>query len=193
MPQRDPIVTAKSVASLDQLSGSFRLWHWRGLECRGDGKSRHALREPLQDMRERVLAMQALWTQDKAEFHGEFVAFDPVWLYPKPKQKPYPPILLGGESDHTLRRVVEFGNGWLPRRQREFDPDRAVARLRQAAAAAGRDPTTFSITVFNAPADENSAWHRLMGWSAANYRPTQNANEQNTGPLLHSYRRVAYH
>jgi alkanesulfonate monooxygenase SsuD/methylene tetrahydromethanopterin reductase-like flavin-dependent oxidoreductase (luciferase family) len=105
-------------------------------------------------LRERVLAMQALWTQDKAEFHGEFVAFDPVWLYPKPKQKPYPPILLGGESDHTLRRVVEFGNGWLPRRQREFDPDRAVARLRQAAAAAGRDPTTSSITVFNAPADE---------------------------------------
>ncbi len=105
-------------------------------------------------LRERVLAMQALWTQDKAEFHGEFVAFDLLWLYPKPKQKPYPPILLGGESDHTLRRVVKFGNGWLPRSHGEFDPDRAVARLRQAAAAAGRDPTTFSITVFNAPADE---------------------------------------
>ncbi len=98
--------------------------------------------------------MRALWTQDKAEFHGEFVAFDPVWLYPKPKQQPYPPILLGGESDHTLRRVVEFCDGWLPRSYGEFDPDRAVARLRQAAAAAGRDPTTFSITVFNAPADE---------------------------------------
>jgi alkanesulfonate monooxygenase SsuD/methylene tetrahydromethanopterin reductase-like flavin-dependent oxidoreductase (luciferase family) len=92
-----------------------------------------------------VLAMQALWTRDKAEFHGEFVAFDPVWLYPKPKQKPYPPILLGGESDHTLRRVVEFGNGWLPRRQREFDPDRAVARLRQAAAAVGRESPASRI------------------------------------------------
>ena len=88
-------------------------------------------------LRERVLAMQALWTHDTAEFHGEFVTFDPVWLYPKPKKKPYPPILLGGESDHTLRRVVEFGNGWLPRAHRGFEPGRAVARLRQAAAAAG--------------------------------------------------------
>jgi alkanesulfonate monooxygenase SsuD/methylene tetrahydromethanopterin reductase-like flavin-dependent oxidoreductase (luciferase family) len=58
--------------------------------------------------------MQALWTQDMAEFHGEFVGFDPVWLYPKPKQKPYPAILLGGESEHTLRRVVEFGNVGSP-------------------------------------------------------------------------------
>jgi alkanesulfonate monooxygenase SsuD/methylene tetrahydromethanopterin reductase-like flavin-dependent oxidoreductase (luciferase family) len=105
-------------------------------------------------LRERVLAMRALWTEDKAEFHGEFVAFDSVWLYPKPKQQPYPPILLGGESDHTLRRVVEFCDGWLPRSYGDFDPNRAVARLRQAAEAAGRNPTAFSITVFNAPADE---------------------------------------
>jgi alkanesulfonate monooxygenase SsuD/methylene tetrahydromethanopterin reductase-like flavin-dependent oxidoreductase (luciferase family) len=98
--------------------------------------------------------MQALWTKDTAEFHGDFVTFDPAWLYPKPKQRPYPLILLGGESDHTLRRVVEFGNGWLPRAYHGFDPDCAVARLRQAAVAAGRDPTSFLITVFNAPADE---------------------------------------
>ena len=116
VPQRDPIVTAKSVASLDRtLPGRFVFgigggWNAEEMENHGTHyESRFKI------LRERVLAMQALWTQDKAEFHGEFVAFDPVWLYPKPKQKPYPPILLGGESDHTLRRVVEFGNGWFPR------------------------------------------------------------------------------
>jgi alkanesulfonate monooxygenase SsuD/methylene tetrahydromethanopterin reductase-like flavin-dependent oxidoreductase (luciferase family) len=71
--------------------------------------------------------------------------------------------LLGGESDHTLRRVVEFGNGWLPRAHRGFQPDRAVARLRQAAAAGGRDPTAFSITVFNAPTDEAVLASREVG------------------------------
>ena len=155
VPQRDPIVTAKSVASLDRLSqGRFVFGiggGWNAEEMENHG-THYGSRFKI--LRERVLAMQALWTQDKAEFHGEFVAFDPVWLYPKPKQQPYPPILLGGESDHTLRRVVEFCDGWLPRSHGEFDPDRAVARLRQAAAAAGRDPTAFSITVFNAPADE---------------------------------------
>ena len=155
VPQRDPIITAKSVASLDQLSGGRFIFGigggWNVEEMENHG-TRYESRFKI--LRERVLAMQALWTHDTAEFHGEFVTFDPVWLYPKPKKKPYPPILLGGESDHTLRRVVEFGNGWLPRAHRGFDPDRAVARLRQAAAAGGRDPTAFSITVFNAPTHE---------------------------------------
>jgi probable F420-dependent oxidoreductase len=155
VPQRDPIITAKSVASLDQLSGGRFIFGigggWNVEEMENHG-TRYESRFKI--LRERVLAMQALWTHDTAEFHGEFVTFDPVWLYPKPKKKPYPPILLGGESDHTLRRVVEFGNGWLPRAHRGFEPDRAVGRLRQAAAAGGRDPTAFSITVFNAPTDE---------------------------------------
>lgn len=155
VPQRDPIITAKSVASLDQLSGGRFIFGigggWNVEEMENHG-TRYESRFKI--LRERVLAMQALWTHDTAEFHGEFVTFDPVWLYPKPKKKPYPPILLGGESDHTLRRVVEFGNGWLPRAHRGFEPDRAVARLRQAAAAGGRDLTAFSITVFNAPTEE---------------------------------------
>ena len=100
--------------------------------------------------------MKELWTKEEAEFHGEFVNFDPVWLYPKPKQKPHPPIFLGGESDHTLRRVVEFCDGWFPRPRGSWEPKRAVARLRQVADAAGRDPETLSITVFNAPADEGA-------------------------------------
>jgi probable F420-dependent oxidoreductase len=155
VPQRDPIVTAKSVASLDQLSGGRFLFGigggWNVEEMENHG-TRYQARFKM--LRERVLAMQALWTHDEAEFHGEFVNFDPVWLYPKPKQKPYPPILLGGETDHTLRRVVEFGSGWLPRARGGFEPDHAVARLRQAASEGGRDPVAFAITVFNAPAEE---------------------------------------
>jgi len=155
VPQRDPIVTAKSVASLDQLSGGRFVFGigggWNVEEMENHG-TRYQARFKI--LRERVLAMQALWTHDEAEFHGEFVNFDPVWLYPKPKQKPYPPILLGGETDHTLRRVVEFGSGWLPRARGGFEPDDAVARLRHAASEGGRDPAAFAITVFNAPAEE---------------------------------------
>jgi len=82
------------------------------------------------------------------------VNFDPVWMYPKPLQQPHPPILLGGPSDYTLKRVVEFCDGWLPLARAGFEPTRAVARLREAAAAAGRDYSTLSISAFAAPAEE---------------------------------------
>src|SRR5215831_16277990 len=154
IPQHDPIVTAKSVASLDQLSGGRFIFGigggWNREEMENHG-AQYDTRFKL--LRERILAMKALWTQEQAEFHGEFVNFDPVWLYPKPKQKPHPPILLGGESDHTVRRVVEFCDGWFPRPRAGWEPKRAVTRLREAAVAAKRDPATLSITVFNAPAD----------------------------------------
>ena len=106
-------------------------------------------------LRERILAMKALWTQEEAAFHGEMVSFDPVWFYPRPLQRPHPPILLGGPSDHTLKRVVEFCDGWFPIASRGgFNPRDAVRRLRQVASAAGRDFSTLSISVFGAPAVE---------------------------------------
>jgi len=154
LPQRDPIVTAKSVASLDQLSGGrFILalgggWNVDEMENHG---AKYESRFKL--LRERALAMRELWTKEEAEFHGEFVNFDKAWSYPKPKQKPYPPILLGGETDHTLKRVVEFCDGWFPRTRGGFDPKVAVERLKKAAVAGGRDPKTLSITVFAAPPD----------------------------------------
>src|SRR5260221_544747 len=104
-------------------------------------------------MRERALAMKALWTEEKPSFHGEMVRFDPAWSYPKPAQRPHPPILLGGESDHTLKRVVEFCDGWLPRSGPDFNPKEAVGRLRRIAGAAGRGFASPSNTVFRAPAD----------------------------------------
>jgi len=155
IPQRDPIVTAKCVASLDQLSNGRFLFGigggWNVDEMENHG-ARYETRFKL--LRERILAMKALWTQQEAAFHGEMVDFDPVWLYPKPAQRPYPPILLGGLSDYTVKRVVEFCDGWLPIARPGFDPKEAVARLRQAASASGRDFSTLSISVFAAPADE---------------------------------------
>ncbi len=79
------------------------------------------------------------------------VDFDPVWAYPKPVQKPHPPVILGGESDYTLARVVEFCDGWLPRARGDFDPVEGMGRLRRAAETAGRDMSTLSMTVFGAP------------------------------------------
>jgi probable F420-dependent oxidoreductase len=147
-------VTAKSIASLDQLSGGRFVFGigagWNAEEMENHG-TRYETR--FQVMRERVLAMKAIWTQEEAAFHGKVVQFDPIWSYPKPTQKPHPPVLLGGETDHTLKRVVEFCDGWLPRATSGFDAKEAVGRLRRMASAAGRDPSTLSITVFGAPAD----------------------------------------
>ena len=154
IPQRDPIVTAKCVASLDQLSnGRFVFgigggWNVDEMENHG---ARYETRFKL--MRERILAMKALWTDEEAAFHGEMVNFDAVWLYPKPMQQPHPPILLGGSSDYTLKRVVEFCNGWFPIARPGFKPKEAIGRLRRVASAAGRDFSTLTISVFGAPAD----------------------------------------
>ncbi|HYB40709.1 MAG TPA: LLM class F420-dependent oxidoreductase [Candidatus Methylomirabilis sp.] len=147
--ERDPIVTAKCVASLDVLSGGRFLfgigagWNAEEMENHGtDFKSRFAL------MRERVLAMKAIWTQEAAEFHGQFVNFEPMWAHPKPAQKPHPPVLLGGETAHTLQRVVDFCEGWLPRGRGGFDIAPGLADLRARALKAGRDPKSISVTVF---------------------------------------------
>lgn len=165
IPQRDPIVTAKSVASLDQLSGGrFILamgggWNVEEMENHG---ARYDTRFKL--LRERVLAMKELWTKEEAEYHGEFVKVERSWQYPKPKQRPHPPLLLGGETDYTLKRVVEFCDGWFPRPRGGWEPKSAMERLRNTAKAAGRDPKTLSITVFNAPADrEKLAVYREAG------------------------------
>lgn len=154
VPQHDPIVTAKSIASLDQLSGGRFVFGigggWNVDEMENHG-ARYETR--FRQMREHVLAMKELWTNDEASFHGEFVNFDPAWSWPKPAQRPHPPILLGGETDHTLKRVVDFCDGWFPRPRPGFDPAQAVDRLRRMASEKGREFGTLSITVFGAPAD----------------------------------------
>lgn len=153
LTERDPIATAKAVASLDLLSGGrfeFGIgagWNAEEMEHHGTAFSNR-----FQVMSERAQAMQTLWRQEEAAWHGKFVHFDAAWSFPKPVQKPNPPILVGGESVHTLRRVVAFGDGWFPRARRGFDPATEVARLKRVADAAERDASTLSISVFGAPA-----------------------------------------
>src|SRR6185295_12183030 len=104
-------------------------------------------------MRERILAMKEIWTKEEAEFHGEFVNFDPVWSHPKPAQKPHPPILMGGDGAGTHDRVVEFCDGWMPIGFRATDIPEKIATLHKKAEAAGRDPKSLSISIFAAKPD----------------------------------------
>ena len=154
VPQHEPIVTAKAIASLDQLSGGRFIfgigggWNVEEMENHGATyKTRFA------QMREHVLAMKELWTKEEASYDGEFVKFDRVWSWPKPAQKPHPPVILGGETDHTLRRVIEYCDGWFPRPRGGFDVVKGVAHLNQMAEKAGRNPSTITTIVFGAAND----------------------------------------
>lgn len=156
MSQRDPIVTAKAAASLDYLSnGRFDFaigagWNAEEMENHGT-----VFETRFRVMSERIRAMKTIWTEEEAEFHGEFVDFDPIWSYPKPVQKPHPPLLLGGETKYTMKRIVDFADGWFPR-PRGFDPAQGMAQLAQIAAEAGRDMSTISCTVFGAKPDRET-------------------------------------
>lgn len=152
LTERDPIVNAKEAASLDLLSGGrFELaigagWNAEEMENHGT-----AFATRFRVMSERARAMKVIWAEEEPEFHGEFVDFDPIWSYPKPVQRPNPPILVGGETDHTLRRVVDWADGWFPRGRGGFDPAEGMARLKAIADEAGRPMDTIDVSLFGAP------------------------------------------
>ena len=155
--ERDPIVTAKEVATLDKLSNGRVIfgigggWNAEEMENHGtDYKRRWRV------LRERALAMKEIWTKDEAEFHGEFVNFDPIWSFPKPVQKPHPPILMGGDGLTTFERVIEFCDGWMPIGLRLVNVEEKIAALRRRAEEADRDPSSISITIFAANADRKA-------------------------------------
>ena len=147
--EHDPIVLAKAVATLDWLSGGRVLfgigggWNREEMEDHGTPFARrwHVLRE-------RIQAMKALWTQDEASFHGEFVNFDRAVSNPKPVQRPHPPILFGGATPQGRARVVDYCDGWIPIDVLLDDLPGAIADLRQRASAAGRAPESLSVSVF---------------------------------------------
>jgi len=153
--ERDTITTAKSVASLDLLSsGRFEFgigggWNAEEMEHHGT-----VFKTRFKKLREQALALKEIWTKEEPRFEGEFVRFEPIWAYPKPVQKPHPPILLGGESGHTLQRVVDFCDGWFPRGRAPELVLSGMKNLRERAARAGRDMKTISVSAFAAPADE---------------------------------------
>ncbi len=152
--QRDPIVTAKMVSTIDRLSkGRFLFgigngWNQDEIENHGtEFASRHKL------ARERMEAMQAIWTQEEPEYHGEFVNFDKMKQWPKPVQKPYPPIIVGGAFPYAARRAIRYGDGWIPRADRieKTGIGVVIEKFREMAREAGRDPATLPITIFRVP------------------------------------------
>jgi probable F420-dependent oxidoreductase len=143
--QRDPIVLAKEVASIDHLSGGRVLfgvgggWNLEEMANHGtDPKRRWAL------LRERVLAMKEIWSKDEAEFHGEFVDFDPIWSWPKPMRMP--PVLVGGDGAKTFDRVLEYGDGWMPINRGNFEHlARRISELQELAADRGLQPVPVTL------------------------------------------------
>ena len=147
--ERDTITMAKTLATLDLLSNGRAIlgvgggWNREEAEHHGVEWSQR-----FQKLEEQITAIKIIWANDEASFHGEHVRFDPIWSWPKPIQRPRPPIVLGGETDHTLRRVIKYCDGWLPRAR---DPEiivRGIARLNELAEEAGRDTESISVNVF---------------------------------------------
>ena len=152
--ERDTITMAKEIASLDRLSGGRFLFGigggWNAEEMEHHGT---VFKTRFKKMVEQVRALKTIWTQDEAEFHGDFVKFDALWSWPKPLQQPHPPIFLGGETSYTLQRVVDHCDGWLPRSRRPELVLQGISEIRERAAKAGRDMKTISITASGAPGD----------------------------------------
>ena len=153
--EHDPIKLAKEVASLDQLSnGRFLFgigggWNVEEMENHGTPFNRR-----WKVLREKIEAMKAIWTEEAAEYHGEFVNFDPIWCDPKPLQKPHPPILLGVHTGSGLNRVVNYCDGWIPVGAAVRDLRASINDLYARVEKAGRRPKDLSISIFMASDNE---------------------------------------
>jgi probable F420-dependent oxidoreductase len=153
--QRDPIVLAKEVASLDRVSGGRLIFGvgggWLVEELASHGVP---YRRRFDVLREKVLAMKEIWTKEVAEFHGEFVNFEPMWSGPKPVQRGGPPIILGGDSVRNIPRVVDYCDGWMPHNVPGLDLAAANRHLREMAKLAKRSADSISLTAFRIDPDE---------------------------------------
>ncbi|HEV8573223.1 MAG TPA: LLM class F420-dependent oxidoreductase [Dehalococcoidia bacterium] len=162
--QHNPITLAKLVASLDLISGGrvlFGVGAGWNIEEMENHETDYSTRFRL--MRERVLAMKEIWTKDEAEYHGKLVDFDPIWSWPKPVQQPHPPVYVGGDGAHTLKRVIDYGNAWMPIPMRSETPlSERVRRLNEMAEEAGRG--RIPVTVYGAlPREEVIAHYADIG------------------------------
>jgi len=189
--ERDPITLAKEVASLDHLSRGRVLFGvgggWNAEEMGHHGTDFGARWKIL---RERIAAMKEIWTKDEAEYHGKFVSFDKIWSYPKPVQKPYPPILMGGGGPHARQPAAEFDGHWMPIIGRDPIED-GISDLRQRAERAGRDPATVTVSLFGARPDEA----KLVAWRDAGVARVlftlPSAGRDRVLPLLDQYAGLA--
>ncbi len=154
VPERNPLLLAKEIAVLDHYSGGRFLfgigtgWLKEETELMG-GDFEHRWTQT----KEAILAMKELWTKDEAEFHGQYFDFPPVRSYPKPAQKPHPPVILGGMAKNVLRRVINVADGWLPNRVTPAQVVESRAKLDAMAAEVGRDPASITISVYGQEPD----------------------------------------
>ena len=156
VPERNPLLLAKEVATLDMYSGGRFLfgigagWLKEETEIMG-GDFPHRWTQT----REAILAMKSLWTEVKSEYHGKYYDFPPVYSFPRSAQRPHPPVLLGGMARNVFRRIVQWGDGWMPNRVTPDDISAGRQTLNELAAEAGRDPASISVSVFGQPADRS--------------------------------------
>ena len=154
IPERNPLLLAKEVATLDMYSdGRFLFgigagWHREETEIMG-GDFDHRWTQT----REAILAMKELWTKVESEYHGEYYDFPAVYSFPRPTQRPHPPVYLGGMARNVFRRVVDYGDGWMPNRVTPEQVKQGRATIDELAEAAGRDPSSISVSVYGQPAD----------------------------------------
>ena len=155
VPERNPLLLAKEVATLDMYSGGRFLfgigagWHKEETEIMG-GDFAHRWTQT----KESVLAMKSLWTEVESEYHGKYYDFPAVYSFPRPTQRPHPPVYLGGMARNVFKRVVEWGDGWMPNRVTPEDISAGRQKLNDLASDAGRDPASINISVFGQPADK---------------------------------------
>jgi probable F420-dependent oxidoreductase len=159
--ERDPIILAKEVASADHISGGRFLfgigggWNREEMEHHGTDYKHRWKR-----LRESVEAMKEIWREDAATYHGEFVNFDAIWSWPKPVQRPHPPILVGGNGPRTLERVVRYGDEWMPLHRGDGAVAARMSELRGLAAEAGRGEIPVSLVRAPQAAGELEALHK---------------------------------
>ncbi|MCH2316859.1 MAG: LLM class F420-dependent oxidoreductase [SAR202 cluster bacterium] len=154
IPERNPLVLAKTISTLDLFSGGRVLlgigagWHREETEMMG-GDFDHRWTQT----KESILAMKEMWTKDEAEFHGKYYDFPPVRMFPKPMQKPHPPVILGGMARNVFKRIIEWGDGWMPNRATPAMIETGRGTLTELAIEAGRDPDSISITIYGQQPD----------------------------------------
>ena len=186
VPERNPLLLAKEIATLDRFSGGRFLfgigtgWLREETEIFG-GDFEHRWTQT----REALEVMKELWTKDEAEYHGKYFNFPPVKSYPKPAQQPHPPIIIGGMARNVLRRIVSHADGWLPNRVTPAEVEDSRRRLDAMAAEVGRDPKSITISVYGQPADGDLVQSYLnAGADRVVVRPDHVANEYEMGKQL---------
>ena len=186
VPERNPLLLAKEIASLDRFSGGRFLfgigtgWLREETEIFG-GDFEHRWTQT----REALEVMKELWTKDEAEYQGKYYNFPPVKSYPKPAQEPHPPIIIGGMARNVLRRIVSHADGWLPNRVTPAEVEDSRKRLDAMCAEVGRDPKSITISVYGQPADGGVVQSYLnAGADRVVVRPDHVVNEYEMGKQL---------